>query len=367
MPEKPIIDLPADNGIRRILVIKWSAMGDIVIASALFEDIYRAFPGREIHLNTLPPWQRLFEDDPRFQDVFAIDLRNREHPVSGMRAWLSHVRRMDYDLVIDLQSVDRSRILLSLLWLGGRQIPYRIGNNRQFPYNIGPGELPDPVHAFERMRAALQAAGIPAQTPRPVLPVSERNREHARQLSQAHGLKPGDYGIFFPGCQAAGHLKRWGAERYAALARQLHDTGLDKIVLIGAKDEMDECLKIQQACGPWVVNLCGQTEILDIVPLCEQARLMVGNDTGTAHVASTTDRPMAVICGPTDPRRVKPLGDNVIALQADLSCINCYFKECSHHSCMPLVTPSMVRHRLQQTKSLKAAAGHDSAERNQIL
>ena len=49
-------DLPANPAIRRILVLKWSAMGDVIIATALFEDIARAFPDREIHLNTLVPW-----------------------------------------------------------------------------------------------------------------------------------------------------------------------------------------------------------------------------------------------------------------------------------------------------------------------
>jgi heptosyltransferase-2 len=49
-----------------------------------------------------------------------------------------------------------------------------------------------------------------------------------------------------------------------------------------------------------------------------------------------------VICGPTNPRRVKPVGDQVRTLQAELDCKNCYGKECDHHSCMSQVTPQMV-------------------------
>lgn len=337
------VDLPADPAIRRILVMKWSAMGDVIIATALFEDIARAFPGREIHLNTLPPWKHLFQDDPRFQQVFSFDLRGREHSYREMWRWLRHVRRMQYDLVIDLQTTDRSRLLLGLLGLSGQRIPYRLGNHPILPYNIAPPRLKQSTHAIDRMRAALRAGGIVARTPRPVLHIPDRNRERAHKLQQTHDLRTGDYAVFFPGCQAAGHLKRWGASRYAALAQRLRDTeGLSKVVLIGAKDEMEECQQIERECGPWLVNLCGQTEILDIVPLCEPARLLVANDTGTAHVAAATDRPMVVICGPTDPHRVKPLGDNVVALQADLPCINCYQKDCAHHSCMPAITPDRV-------------------------
>lgn len=340
-------DLPANPAIRRILVIKWSAMGDVIIATALFEDITRAFPNREIDLDTLPPWKSLFEQDPRFQRVFAVDLRDRRQRGRRTLEWLRQVRDQHYDLVVDLQCNDRSRLLIALLGLSGHRIPYRLGNSQRFPYNIAPAALPKPVRAITLGRAALQAGGIPAITPRPVLHIPDRHRARAREFMERHGLIPNRYGIFLPGCNAGGRLKRWGAARYAALANQLHREGLDRIVLIGGPDERDECRRIAQGCDAWLVNLCGQTAILDIPPLCEPARFIVANDTGTAHLAAATATPMLVLCGPTDPRRVQPLGDNVSALQSDLPCVNCYRKACSHHSCMAMLTPPLVLRRLR--------------------
>ena len=341
------VDLPADPHIRRILVIKWSAMGDVIIASALFEDIARAFPNREIHLNTLPAWKSLFEHDARFDRVFAVELRDRRHRSRQILEWLRQVRAEHYDLVIDLQCNDRSRLLLGLLRLTGCRIPYRLGNRQRFPYNIAPADLPKPVHTITRSRAALQAGGIPATTPRPVLHIPDSSRVRVRELVERHRLKPGHYAVFLPGCNADGHLKRWGAARYAALANRIHREGLERIALIGGPDEVEECRRIESACGDWLVNLCGQTAILDIPLLCESARFIVANDTGTAHLAAVSSTPMTVLCGPTDPRRVKPLGDNVTALQADLSCVNCYRKTCSHHSCMAMLTPPLVWRHLR--------------------
>lgn len=342
-------DLPADPKIRRILIIKWSAMGDVILATALFEDIARAFPTQDIDLNTLPLWQSLFSQDPRFQRVFAIDLRDPNRRFASVREWLQQVRSQHYDLVIDLQCNDRSRLLLSLLWLTGCRIPYRLGNRRQQPYNIAPVELPRPAHIINRSHAALQAGNIPASTSRPVLHIPDVHRARARELMVDHGLAIGQFAIFLPGCNAKGHLKRWGAARYAALANQIHREGLlEHIVLIGGPDEIEECERIAQACGPWLVNLCGQTAILDIPPLCESARLIVANDTGTAHLAAATPTPMLVLCGPTDPRRVKPPGDNVMTLQAELPCINCYRKTCSHHSCMAMLSPPRVLQHLRK-------------------
>ena len=127
-----------------------------------------------------------------------------------------------------------------------------------------------------------------------------------------------------------------------------------KTIIIGGPDEMDECEKIRAAVGEdWMINLCGKTQIPDIVPFAKAARLLVGNDTGTAQVASCADRPMVVVCGPTDPLRVKPVGANVVALQAELDCINCYCKKpCDHHTCMKMITPQMVLERLQQLEAL---------------
>lgn len=343
-PAQPAIDLPAQPDIRRILIIKWSAMGDVVMSTAVMEDIRRAFPQAEIHLNAMPPWDMLFRGDPRFARIFAPDLRKRERGIKGMLNWVQMVAAEKYDLVIDLQTTDRSRLLLGILTLTGRAPRYRIGNLPIFPYNVRPPRLPRPVHAITLMRSAIQAGGIPATQSRPALHVPQKHREQAGLLAAQHGLTSGRYAVLLPGCQAAGHLKRWGADNYAKLATRLKGQGIiEHAVIVGARDEMDECAAIAAACGDWAVNLCGTTHLLDLIPLCENARLIVANDTGTAHMASSTDRPMLVLCGPTDPNRIKPLGSNVVALQAELPCMNCYCKHpCDHHTCMKALTPEIA-------------------------
>lgn len=335
-------DLPADPGVRRILIMRWSAMGDVALASCAMEDIRRAFPGREIHLNTLPPWDALFQGDARFGKLISFPLRGRWRGMPAMARWVREILAGRYDAVFDLQSNDRSRILMSLLWLSGRAPRYRVGSHRRFPYNVAPAPAEGPIHALERLRATLAAAGVPGNSRTPVLHPLPSHRAHVARLCREHNVAPGEYALFLPGCQAAGYLKRWGARRFIALGLLLKSKGVPRVALIGAGEDADQCSEIAQALGDFAVNLCGQTEILDIVPLAEGARFIVANDTGTAHVAAAADKPMVVVCGPTDPRRVKPAGPNVATLQARLFCVNCYRKHCAHHSCMALVTPDQV-------------------------
>lgn len=317
--------------------MKWSALGDVALTTAAMEDLCRAFPTAQIHINTLPPWDQLFREDPRFQRVIAFALRRK-----GLRAslrWLREVRRNRYDLIVDFQSNDRSRLLLALLRLSGARVPYVLGHHGGYPYTFVPERLSHHYHISELQRAALAAAGVPTATGHPVIHVPKRNRVRAQRLLDEHGLTGRRYAVFFPGCQKSAPLKRWGALRYASLALYLREAGYDQVVLMGAADEAEECEAIQRACGGRMLNLCGRTAVLDLIPFCAGAGVIVANDTGTAHLTAAACRPMLVIFGPTDPVRSKPLGERVHTLQAGIFCASCYRKQCTHHACMELVSP----------------------------
>ena len=347
--------------IRRILVIKWSALGDVVIATALMEDIARALPHAEIHLNTQPNCTALFAHDPRFAEVWAIDVRSKAHRWANSLAWLKKVRAGRYDLVIDLQRSDHSRFLLSLLLLTGGAPRIRVGNRGGFPYTHQPAVRDPEAHAFPMMQSVLQAIGIPTPTAHPVLYPAPERAAFVGQLRQEYGLSENNYVVLLPGAAAAHPLKRWGTQRFAELTQRLHQKGIAKVVLVGGADEVDACTEIA-ALGDWVVNLNGQLQLLDIAPLCAGAAAIVGNDTGTAHFASIAGRPLLVLCGPTDPRRVKPIGQRAVAVQAGLSCINCYAKTCRNpdtHACMKAITPEWVAARLSDLVSGKLQPGQE--------
>jgi len=355
MTIKQPLNLPAESGIKRILIIKWSALGDLATASAIFEDIANAFPQAQIDLNTLPQSAFLFRHDPRFNQIIDINIRDKEHKFKKSIEWIKLINKNRYDLVVDLQSNDRSRILLTLLGLFARKIPYRVGNNDQFPYNIRPQEKI--VNTFRRYQAAIKQAGIPALTEQPVLHYPAKNTENVEAVLSAHKMADETYAVFMPGCQAAGYLKRWGAENYAKLGSLLRKRGIQKIVLIGAEDEREECERIRQLGSDWTLNLCGETALLDIIPLCERASCVVSNDNGTARIAAVTQTPIAMVFGPTYLERDIPGNKHLVAFQASLSelnCIRCFQKHCSHHTCMKLITPEQVLSGL-----IKLGVGHE--------
>jgi heptosyltransferase II len=346
-------DLPRNPAIRRILIIKWGGMGDIVISTAIMEDICQAFPQAELHLNTMPAWQSLFAHDPRFSRVWCVNLQQRPGRWRAYRQWLAEVASMQYDLIIDLQTNDKSRGLLTMLRLMGKAPALLLGNHPQFPYTVRqPQHLPQ-AHSFQIMQQTLLCAGISVRTLSPKLNIAPASVANAERLLAENGLVAKSFAVFLCGSHAEGLTKRWGAAHYAELVRHCLQQG-ERVVLLGGHDEAEECLAIASQHPQQVVNLCGKTSLLEVPVICEQAKYIVANDTGTAHLAAATKTPMTVICGPTNPLRVKPPGLQVIALQLDVPCKNCYAKQCSHHSCMRQLSPSQLVPHLPVSRTLDA-------------
>lgn len=336
---------PVAHSIRRVLIIKWSALGDLAIASAIMEDIRRAWPDAEIDLDTLPAHHRLFAHDPRFRQVFGFELRRKGEQLEHAWAWLQKVRNGRYDVLIDLQCNDRSRILITLLCLLGWAPPQRWGFRGGFPYTLVPPRPAQGTHVFEQMRAMLRRGGLATQTLTPVLYPASAQQARIVALRERLGLEDGHYVVLVPGSQTTVALKRWGTDNYRELARLLHaEHGVGKIVLIGGPGERDVCAAIA-ASSDSIIDLAGQLELLEIAPLCAGATAIIGNDTGPMHFAAAAGRPLLVICGPTDPRRVRPLGERSRAIQRVLPCSNCYGRVCRNterHACMRGITPAFV-------------------------
>lgn len=334
-------DLPHDPAIQRILIIKWGGMGDIVISTAIMDDIRQAFPQAILHLNTMSAWQPLFAHDTRFELVWCVDLQAKPGRWRAYRQWLQAVMRQQYDLIIDLQTNDKSRLLLSLLRLSGRGPKWLLGNHPRLPYTLRQRQALPQAHSLQIMQQTLLCAGIPPRASRPVLQIPQAVKTAAAALLARHALAPNTFVVFLCGSHASGRTKRWGVAHYAALATHYAQQGL-RIVLLGGRDDAEDCHALAQTLPQHIVNLCGLTSLLEVPEICALAVSIVANDTGTAHLAAATATPMTVICGPTQPLRVKPPGPQVTAIQLDIPCKNCYIKQCSHHSCMQQLTPQRV-------------------------
>ena len=304
------------HDIEKILVIRWGGLGDLVIATAVLEDIREAFPGASLDINTEKPWDQLFRADPRFHEVLSFQARGN-HSYRFTPGWLREISGREYDLIIDLQNSDHSRILLACLRLFCGFTGRIAGTKKYFPYNVPSPPYTRNQHALLCMRGALAGLGISAVTEHAVLHVPEKNESAVAELLASSGLDPGHFILLVPGSSLAGKCKRWNTRAYITLAGQLHDHFSVRVALAGSTADTAVCEMIHAACGDWMVNLCNKTEIPDLLPLARASRMVIGNDTGAIHIAAASGRPTIVLFGCTDSGHSQPLGKKVRIIQAD--------------------------------------------------
>jgi ADP-heptose:LPS heptosyltransferase len=299
--------------IRKVLVIKLSALGDFVLAFPAFERIRAAHSDAEITVLTTPPFETLARSSPFFDRV------ETDGRPAGPIAWASLVMRLrgaSYDRVYDLQNNDRTNAYFQALrpfpppWSGvasGAALPHRNPHRME-------------MHALERQAEQLAAAGIWPDAPTRPLAAAPPDLSWILGKAKAGDLRPlpRPTVLLVPGSSAGRPEKRWPVESYGRLAKALQGEGFD-IVVVGAMQEGELARAIQHH-APRARDLTGRTDFSQIALLGARAALAVGNDTGPVHLIAAAGAPtIALFSAASDPALCGPRGHVTVFQAPDLA------------------------------------------------
>ena len=175
-------------------------------------------------------------------------------------------------------------------------------------YRIAP--WPDeliPVHVTEFLSDQVLQCGILSSADSQVF----RHALSASDQVRRPIISPGSTIILNPG--AGSIKKRWGLERYLALAADLTSHGFRPVVLLGpAEGDIEEELRQRSESIPQVVR---SDSFSDLLLLLRTAKGYIGNDSGVSHLAAYMGLSVLVVFGPTDPNRWRPFGNNVCVVK----------------------------------------------------
>ncbi len=320
-------DKSADHArIERLLIVRLSAMGDVIHTLPAAQALRDAFPGAMIGWVIEERWAELLcaPGTPRRGPRSAQrPLADWVHPVNltGWRKSLltvttaqqiakvwNDVRAARYDLAVDLQGAIRSAVLAR--WSGARVV-YGAAEPRESPASLWYTRevFARGAHVVEQAMSIAEAvAQRRLNVPRIEFPVDPLMEEStSRDLAQ---LGVGEFAILNPG--AGWGAKRWPAQRYGEVARALAKDGLTCLVNCGPGEEklFEE---VNAASGGVVRPTRGS--ISGLIALTRRARLFIGGDTGPMHLAAALQVPVVAIFGPTDPARNGPYGTRSIVLR----------------------------------------------------
>lgn len=131
-----------------------------------------------------------------------------------------------------------------------------------------------------------------------------------------------------------------------------------RIVLLGDKNAVHKADRIKKST-PSVINLVGETTLMQAAAILERAKLLVSNDGGLVWIAQAVGTPVVVIYGPTDPARTGPVGPKDKIIRKELPCSPCYRtpgdyskpRRCRHRRCLSTITPDEVAEEVIKTIS----------------
>lgn len=286
---------------KKILIIKLSALGDFVIALGAMKAIRSHHPDAKITLLTTNPYKALAQQSGYFNDIW-IDNRPKVYNLPHWFKFKKQINDAKFDRVYDLQNNDRTSIYFNLFspkpeWVGATR-----GASHYYDGLDRTAGLP-----LDGLKLTLKAADIENVS---VDPMDWMNDDTAR-----FNL-PDKYALIVSGAAPSRPEKRWPAEKYAEFCKVIHDQGITP-VLIGTESEKEITAIISKAV-PAAVNLAGQTNLFDLVPLARNAQFAVGNDTGPMHmIAPTGCKSLVLFSHASKPTRNAPMGDNVAIIQVE--------------------------------------------------
>jgi heptosyltransferase-1 len=332
---------------RRVLIIRLSALGDVVMASGLIPALRAVAPDAHLAWLVEPAGAPLLRHNPRLDEVIVLP-RPEWEALWRARRWIAlarsvwrfrrALRERRYDLALDAQGLLKSA--WCAWWSGaprrisliGREGSHRLATERVLP-------APDPLRPIgAEYRALARYLGAPGAAFRMDLAVGAAPREQARARLAAAGVT-GRYAVLCP--YTTRPQKHWFDERWAELATRLAAAGL-RPVLLGGPDDAPRAAAITRG-APDAVDLVGGLKLDETVAAIADAALLVGVDTGLTHMGTALDVPTIALFGSTRPY-LDARTPRTVVLYEQLPCSPCRrHPTCGgRYDCMRLHTPAGV-------------------------
>jgi heptosyltransferase I len=368
---------PADltrRDFRKILLIKLSAVGDVVHTIPVLNKLRLRYPTAQLDWLVTPAIAELLRHHPAITNVIEFEREAwstpwRLAPFASYARLAAKLRRAAYDLVVDMHGQFRTAAL-TLATGASARIGFdrpRAGvwdaSPRKFPEQArkhawqGAREgswvaythhIPVPtldLHAVDRYLNVGPILGLDRESADFSFPIPQSAISGVETLLAQHGVNSTDIVIMAPG--TIWETKQWGSDRFAKVARHFLSKGF-AVILIGSQRERVVCEEVA-ALAPGAIDLAGMTALSELAALIRRSAISVTNDSGPMHLAVALDRPVVSIFGPTDPVWIGPYRRANAVLHADLECSPCYLrklKHCHHgHACMRSVSaPAVIEH-----------------------
>ena len=300
------------NLAKNILIIKPSALGDIVLALPALSAIKKSYPRAKISWLIRPEYAELLRGHPDLDEIIFFDRRllgkswYSPNAFGELLGLLRQLRKGRFDLVFDFQGLFRTGFLARVTGCGKR---FGMQEAKEFAHLFYTDRIEQDsscIHLVDYYLRMTVAAGAQKGKPEFKLPEDVKAEEAIEKVLTEHKVNLDNYVVLVPG--AARDEKCWGVWNFSEIADAIAEKFGPSIVATGSQGERKLVDILQELAHTNVVNLAGRTTVGELTALLKKASLVVSNDTGPGHIAAALGVPVVMIFGPTNPARVCPYG-----------------------------------------------------------
>ncbi len=311
---------------KKILIIRLSSLGDIVLTQSAVQVLRNEFPKAQIHYLTKRAFAPIVE---MFNSVDEI------HYWEKKNAPLIKLRKLKFDLAIDLHSKLNTFIIKG--FVNAKQTSTYNKEHllrRQIVKKKTNRTISSTVDLYF---TALHKIGINIDAIEPKL-IPIKNIKVPDILNNSDGEKK--IGLF-PG--ALHKTKQYPINQLAEFIDSVPTEWNYKFIIFGSEAERELAEKLNSLTEKKIIDLCGELNLQQLVTAIDRMNVVISNDSGPMHIAAALEKPQIAIFGATHPKLgFAPMNKKAIILSADLRCQPCSLhgsKTCplDHFNCMKQV------------------------------
>lgn len=297
----------------RILVVKLSSFGDIVLSTAGLCALRRAFPSADLRVAVEKRWAPVLAASPVCDGVVEAP----DDPALDARGILAIVRRLaaerrargPFDLALDFQGTRRSGA-----WIYLSRARIRAGRGHPRPGWRFALPMDRTKHAVRTITEVCERIGVATEGVAPALRTLDADEAALDAILAREALPQSGFVLLNPASRWPS--KSWAAARAAELAARLSRQAGETVIVTGGAAEAETAHEIARRAGPDVVSLAGRLMLGEALCLYRRARLMISCDSGPMHAAAALGTTVVALFGPTLPDHTGPWGGGHRVVQA---------------------------------------------------